>query len=553
MTRYLQRIVLIGCVQIILITGVALATDHKIGEIIRNKVEQIRTTQTLQIDDVQIASITVLPKLYENNGFQRLWTNSRNVEDLFNAIRTIDEDGLRPDDYHFTKIEQLRSRIGSGTPSDPTLLADFDLLLTDSLIRLGYHLIFGKVDPEEHHPHWNLAVEIDDQKPVVAIQEILNAGNLAKEVEALRPQNIIYSNFKSALKKYRAIKTNGGWEPLAEGPTLKKGMEDNRILLLRKRLKTTGDLESDASNTESFDDQLEQAVIRFQNRHHLTADGTVGKQTLAALNVPVEDRIDQIRINMERLRWVLHAISGQFVIADIAGFEVFVYKNDEIVWTSRVQVGKPYRETPVFKAEIKYLELNPTWTVPPGILAKDILPAVKKNPKYLKDRNINVIDRNGKAVDQKTIDWSKYSGRNFPYQLRQDPGPNNAMGLIKIMFPNKHLVFIHDTPSKSLFERTDRTFSSGCIRTEKPFELAELLLDDPDKWNSESFKQVIDSGRTQRVSLPKPVPILLFYWTVAVKPDGTVHFKKDPYKRDAEVLQGLNGNFKFRKRPVGQQ
>ncbi|MHC4951099.1 MAG: L,D-transpeptidase family protein [Planctomycetota bacterium] len=553
MIHHLIRIVLIGCVQTILVTGYALATDHTIAEIIRNKVEQIRTTETLQIDDVQIASITVLPELYENNGFQRLWTNSQNVEDLFKAIRTIDEDGLRPDDYNFTNIEKLQSQIDSGTPSDPALLADFDMLLTDSLIRLGYHLIFGKVDPEDHHPHWNLAVEIDDDEPVVAIQEILGAGNLAKEIEALRPQNIIYNQFKSALKKYRAIKTDGGWEPLPEGPTLKKGMKDNRILLLRKRLKITSDLEADASNSESFDDQLEQAVIRFQNRHHLTADGAVGKQTLAALNVPVEDRIDQIRINIERARWVLHAISGQFVIADIAGFEVFVYQDNEIVWTSRVQVGRPYRRTPVFKAEIKYLDLNPTWTIPPGILAKDILPAVKKDPNYLKNRNIKVIDRTGKAVNQNKIKWSKYTGRNFPYQLRQDPGPDNAMGLIKIMFPNKHLVFIHDTPSKSLFERTDRTFSSGCIRTEKPFELAELLLDDPDKWNAESFKQAIDSGRTQTVMLPKPVPILLFYWTAAVEPDGTVRFKKDPYKRDAEVLQGLNGNFKFRKRPVGQK
>jgi murein L,D-transpeptidase YcbB/YkuD len=380
MIRYLSRIVLIGCVQTILITGAALAADDKITEIIKNKVGQISATQTLKIDDVQIASITVLPELYENNGLQRLWTNSQNVEDLIDTIRTIDEDGLRPDDYHFTKIEELRSRIGSGSPSDPTLLADFDILLTDSLIRLAYHLVFGKVDPEDQHPHWNLAVEIDDDEPVVAIQEILDAGNLAKEIDALRPQNIVYSNYKTALKKYRAIKADGGWEPLPEGPTLKNGMEDTRVLLLRKRLKITGDLERDVPASESFDDPLEQAVIRFQNRLYLTADGTVGQQTLAALNVPVEDRIDQIRINLERLRWVLHAISGQFVITDIAGFEVFVYKDDKIVWTSRAQVGKPYRRTPVFKSEIKYLELNPTWTIPPGILAKDILPAVKKKP-----------------------------------------------------------------------------------------------------------------------------------------------------------------------------
>jgi murein L,D-transpeptidase YcbB/YkuD len=232
---------------------------------------------------------------------------------------------------------------------------------------------------------------------------------------------------------------------------------------------------------------------------------------------------------------------------------VFVYKNDGIIWRSRVQVGKPYRQTPVFKSLITYLELNPTWTVPPGILAKDILPAVKKDPNYLKDRNIRVIDRTGKVINQDTIDWSKYSGRNFPYRLRQDPGPGNALGLIKIMFPNDHLVYIHDTPSKSLFKRAERAFSSGCIRTEKPFELAEIILNDPDKWNQESFKRILDSGQTQKIRLPKPFPVLLFYWTAAVEPDGRVRFKKDPYKRDVKVLEGLNGEFKFRKRPVGQK
>ncbi len=307
MARYLRRIVLIGCIQTILITGYALASDHKVGAIIRNKVEKIRSSETLQIYDAQIASITVLPELYENNGFQRLWTNPQHVEDLFNAIKTIDKDGLRPDDYHFTIIEQLRSQIGSGTSSDPVLLADFDILLTDSLIRLGYHLIFGKVDPEDHHPHWNLAVEIDDDKPVAAIQEILDAGNLAKEIEALRPQNIIYGEFKSALEKYRAIKDDGGWKAVPEGPTLKKDMQDKRVLLLRKRLKITGDLPVESPDSEIFDDPLDKAVRRFQQRHQLTADGSVGKQTLAALNVSVEDRIDQIKINLERLRWVLHA------------------------------------------------------------------------------------------------------------------------------------------------------------------------------------------------------------------------------------------------------
>jgi murein L,D-transpeptidase YcbB/YkuD len=553
MKTYLIRIVLISCLQIILSLGVALATDDKVVEIIKGKVEQITSNGGLQIESSQIASATVIPELYAKNGFQRLWTDPQNVDDLFSAIKTIDEDGLRPGDYHFTKLKQMRSQIGTGTFTDPEIIADFDVLLTDSLVRLGYHLVIGKVDPVDHHPHWNLAVDIDDDRPVDAIEEILDAGNLAKEIEALRPQSSIYSRLKLALKRYRTIKANGGWEPVPEGQTLKKGMTDNRVLFLRKRLKITGDLTAETLDSESFDNTLEQAVIRFQNRHHLIADGAVGKQTLATLNTPVEVRIDQIQINLERARWVLHAISGKFVIVDIAGFEAFVYKDDQFLWTSRVQVGRPYRQTPVFKSEITYLELNPTWTVPPGILARDILPAVKKDANYLKDRNIRVIDRTGKIVNQDTIDWAKYNGPNFPYMLRQDPGPSNALGLIKIMFPNQHLVYIHDTPSKSLFERADRTFSSGCIRTEEPFELAEILLDDPDKWNLDRFKIIIDSGQTRSIRLPKPVPVLLFYWTASARPDGTVRFKRDPYQRDAEVLEGLNSDFKFRKRPVGQK
>jgi murein L,D-transpeptidase YcbB/YkuD len=331
-------------------------------------------------------------------------------------------------------------------------------------------------------------------------------------------------------------------------------MQNARVLPLRKRLQITGDLPADSGDSDILDEQLEQGVMKFQRRHHLTADGAVGKQTLATLNMPVEDKIDQIRVNLERLRWVLHAIEGRFVIVDIAGFEIFVFEDNQFLWTSRVQIGKPYRQTPVFKSEIKYLVLNPTWTIPPGILAKDILPAVKRDPNYLKARNIAVIDRSGKTVNQDRIQWSKYSGRNFPYQLRQEPGPNNALGLIKIIFPNQHFVYIHDTPSKSLFDHTERAFSSGCIRTEKPFELAEILLNNPAKWNQQSFQRVIETRKTQTVMLPKHVPVLLFYWTVAaLQPDGGVRFKRDPYKRDAVVLEGLNDDFKFRKRPVGQK
>jgi L,D-transpeptidase YcbB len=337
------------------------------------------------------------------------------------------------------------------------------------------------------------------------------------------------------------------------GATLKFGVTDDRVPALRKRLSISGDLQGTPIASAFFDEQLEKAVKHFQRRHRLKVDGAVGANTLEALNIPVEARIDQIRVNLDRARWVLHAIGGKFVLVDIAGFQAYFFKEDGIIWESRVQVGRPYRRTPVFRSDIEYLVFNPTWTVPPGILRKDILPAVKKNPNYLKERNISVIDRQGNIINQDTIDWSQYPKRGFPYMLRQDPGPSNALGLIKIMFPNEHLVYLHDTPSRSLFESENRTFSSGCIRVEKPFELAELLLGNPVKWNQESFNAVIASKKPHTTILPEHIPVLLLYWTVAVDQDGEVHFKKDPYNRDRAVLEGLKEEFKFRKRPFGKQ
>jgi murein L,D-transpeptidase YcbB/YkuD len=277
----------------------------------------------------------------------------------------------------------------------------------------------------------------------------------------------------------------------------------------------------------------------------LTADGAVGAKTLEAMNVPIENRIDQIRVNLERARWILHAIGKKQIIVDIAGYNLLYYEKNETIWQSRVQVGKPFRKTPVFKSAIQYIEFNPTWTIPPTILKKDILPKVRRNPQYLKDRNIKVLTHKGKIVDPNSIDWSKYPRQRFPYILRQQPGPNNALGRMKFIFPNKHFVYLHDTPSKSLFERTDRAFSSGCIRVQKPLELAVILLNDPIAWSQKKIMDVMETKQTRRVNLPQPLPVLLFYWTVAIDSAGTIQFKKDVYNRDVPILKGLNDKFKL--------
>ena len=275
----------------------------------------------------------------------------------------------------------------------------------------------------------------------------------------------------------------------------------------------------------------------------MTSDGAVGAATRAAMNVPVSARIDQLRVNLERARWVLHEIKGEFVLVDIAGFDVAYFRNDEPIWTSKVVVGRPYRETPVFKSEITYVVLNPTWTIPPGILAKDTLPAVRRDPAYLTRHRIRVIDGNGREVSPSAVDWSRYRN-SVPYQLVQDPGPDNSLGLVKIMFPNPYLVYLHDSPAKALYDRDERAFSSGCIRVAKPFELTELVLNDPEHWNAEAIQAAIATGKTRTVNLAKPVPVLILYWTAQPRPDGQVLFRNDVYARDPQTLAALNSDFR---------
>ncbi len=228
-------------------------------------------------------------------------------------------------------------------------------------------------------------------------------------------------------------------------------------------------------------------------------------------------------------------------------------RNGELTWRSRAQVGRTYRKTPVFKEELRYLDINPTWTVPRTILERDILPKVKEDPSYLQTRGLRVLDRNGDEVDAASLDWSRYNNAaSFPYLLRQDPGPANALGRIKFMFPNKYAVYLHDTPSRNLFERSERAFSSGCVRIENPFELAELLLDDPDNWSMEQLLAVKDSRETKSIFLKERIPVLLLYWTAHSAPAsaGDLHFRQDIYERDARILAGLNGEFTLRDRPV---
>ena len=523
------------------VPGPAAPTGPVAGAL-RELLDQMQKAGRLEVDGAALVSKNALPALYRENGFQPFWTAER-LDALRELVRDCSQDGLLPEDYHSAALTRLSPAL-SAPGAEAAAKARIDLLATDAFYLLLYHLYLGKVDPKSLDPQWNF-----EPRPVGArgglafVLGALTKGDLKGAVAKVRPAFFWYERARAALAEYRDLAARGGWPAVPPGPALKKGMKDSRVVALRRRLAATGELAGQPLDSAEYDEPLAAAVAAFQARHRLEADGGVGAATLAELNVPVEARILQIRVNLERGRWVLHEISGEtVVVVDVAGFEVSYVRNRETIWKAKVQVGKPYRQTPIFKSKIDTVAFNPTWTVPPGILAKDILPAVRKDPGYLEKKKLDVIDQKGQKVDPASIDWTRQTASSFPYMLRQEPGPDNALGRVKFLFPNPYNVYLHDTPSKALFEKEERTFSSGCMRVERPLELAALLLDDKQTWNAETIEKVIAAGETSTVRLPKPVPVLIMYWTIDPTGKGTV-FKRDPYGRDPRLAKALDAPF----------
>ena len=455
-------------------------------------------------------------------------------------IQSAADHGLIPADYNIDQLHQVLQRRMARPSAE--IEAEADILLTESLLRYGYHRRFGKVVASTLDPDINFKRDsFNHQAPSITIEQALESSSLTDFIQMAAPSGPVYQHLQARLAVYRDMADTGGWPTVADGRVLRAGDTDPRVADIRKRVAATGRIGDHGDlNSTLFGQALKNAVKGFQVRHRLGQDGIVGQQTIAALNVPVEHRINQLRTSLERLRWANQEAVDTMVVVNIAGFRAFFFKDGALEWETRAQVGKHYRQTPVFRGDIAYLEFNPTWTIPPGILRKDTLPAIKRDPNYLTSKNIRVIDNKGKFVDPATVNWNKYKN-GVPYTLRQDPGPKNALGTVKFIFPNKHFVFMHDTPHPELFSHKERSFSSGCIRIQDPLKMAELVLNDPVKYNRAALEDVVNSRKTQRIRPSPKMPVVIVYLTASVNADGKVRFYKDIYNRDQKVLDALNG------------
>lgn len=525
-----------------------------IAEYIKTRITQAGSPPNIIIGEERLHNTVMLARFYRGRAFSPAWTRatgtSLQADALIKAIEDSRNEGLTPDYYHLMKIRTLLSEIRSGPAGkslpDPETLSNLDLLLTDAFLLLSCHLSAGCVNPVTLDVEWHADRGSVD---VVSILETALEENIVEETLInLLPSQYGYSRLRQALTHYRKMaEADGGWPAVSKGPSLKKGLTDKRVVELRNRLIASGDLEPDGKEeNDLFDERLEQAVIGFQKQHGLDTDGVVGHATLNALNVPVEARIRQIEINMERLRWIPRDLGQRYIIVNIANFELDVVENSETVLSMKVVVGKDFWHTPVFRSDMTYLEFNPYWNVPKNILIRDILPKMEKDPDYISKINLKAVwvgQGRTEVIDPKALDWSQTSDSGFHYRLRQDPGPQNPLGRIKFMFPNRFDVYLHDTPVKGLFARNVRAFSHGCIRIEKPMELAEYLLKSDPSWTAEKIQATIDDGRNKAVRLPRIEPVYILYLTAWVDEAGTLQFRDDVYKRDIKLDKSL------RKRP----
>jgi murein L,D-transpeptidase YcbB/YkuD len=525
-------------------SGAVLADDrdHAVARVIEAALESALEAQSAARGKPASALFSILDAkawFYADRGFAPAWDGKERLERLVSALEGLEQDGLDPELYD---LAELRSRAAEDAQGADTV-ACTEMLATRAYLRALLHLALGRLDPAQVDPIWRSgdAPALDSQR----LRVIMLAGNMLDDPEGamqrVRPDFRQYRDLRKAYARLEAQAQTTDWPRIPTGPLLREGMSDPRVPLLRQRLAAspaTPPVPMPAEtvyDAELYDAELVEAVTAFQRSHHLQADGIVGPETVAALNVPPADRLAQIRVNLERLRWLAREKEDNFVLVDIAGAEISYFRSGAVVWNARTQVGRPSRPTPRLRSEITHLTFNPTWTVPPTILRNDTLPSIREDIGYLERNRFRVLDYAGNRLDPEEVDW----GNPTRIMLRQDAGPDNALGRVAIRFPNPFHVYLHDTPSQRHFAADRRAVSSGCVRVDRPMELVDLLMADGSDAGPGHAERLVAENRTRSFHLARPVPILLAYWTADADADGNVRFRPDIYRSDERVAWAL--------------
>jgi len=461
---------------------------------------------------------------YEGNASEHVWSDDALYVELMAEISGLDAHGLNPEHYNLAELTRRKSD-----------KAARERVATSAWLMAAAHMTYGKLDPVSVEPNWNVAGRKIDL--VSALRATLKAKSVRGSLDALAPKQPEYSALKSEYGRLQTLASQASTR-VPDGETLKPNMSGARIGLLQTRLVELGLLPL-GTLTNQMDAQTVSAVKDFQISADLDDDGAVGPATLKALNRGSEERLTQLRVNLERWRWLPDDLGRRHLRANIAGFDVTAWNEGKVERTHLTIVGKTFRKTPVFSDQISHAIFNPWWETPYSLATKDKLPLFKRDPDAVKRLGFQVLDRSGSAVNATTIDWNSVNASSFPYRIRQAPGETNALGKVKIMFPNVHNIYLHDTPTRGLFSQRQRAFSSGCLRTQNPIDLSAWLLAETPEWTRARIDTAVASGNETRANLAKKVPVHILYFTVVSEGENSVRFLDDIYDRDGAVLSGL--------------
>ncbi|EMR01813.1 murein L,D-transpeptidase [Cesiribacter andamanensis AMV16] len=512
-----------------------------LAEELSDSTRMLQNLKDLELNDDQQEHFK---KFYRQRDYQTAWVTSRGLnkqgEALLEAIDKAGDDGLNSEDYKLQYLQHSKKRVEKEKEVALEEVTKLDKELTAAYLKLASHKLKGRVNPERLDALWKTNRRSKDLAR--HLQNALDRGSIAESLQELEPQDPQYTALKKAYNNYRQLlEEKGEWPQLPADLTIKAGDSSKYVATLRERLSADGYFKTPAPDSlqQVYDSTLVQAVMTYQDINGLEPDGVVGGETLAMLNTPLKERINQLQLNLERIRWSPEKPEGKYLLVNVPQYKLYIFNGNKKDMEMRVIVGEAYKSnTPIFNDTLQYIAFSPTWTVPNSIATQEMLPKLQKDPSWLSRNNFVLYEgwsENAPELNPRSINWNKVSADNFPYRIVQQPGKSNALGHMKFMFPNDMDIYLHDTPTESLFQRAERDFSHGCVRVEKPIDLAVYLLQD-EGWDAAKVQEHMNLPTPENVVLEEKLPIFIDYRTAWVDDEGHVTFAKDIYGHDKKQM-----------------